>query len=293
MSGKLLTLTLFCTAPAWGWGRLGHEMSARVAVRALPSEMPGFFREAIEELAYLCPEPDRWRDTLKSPALTALTAPDHWMKMENVPAGLPGTRYEFVLANVGRKNQAGRALAVQDLGTGVYAMAEFAEMLTVGFRLWRRAPSATPAEQRLRRQMEQNIIHAAGVLAHWVTDTAQPLHASVHISGWHNEWPNPRQFEGKGIHGRFESTYVDANIREPDIAARVGDARALGVWIEEAERHLRSSNSFVERVYVLDQQASFGSGKEPPEAKELTAARLGAGAQALRDFWYSAWKKSE
>ena len=285
LAGVLLVLL---PATALAWGRLGHEMSARVAVKAAPAEMPAFFRNAVEELAYLCPEPDRWRDTLKTPALTALTRPDHWMKLENVPPGMPGTRYEFVLANVGRKNAAGRALTVMDLGTAVYAIAEYSEMLTVEFRLWRQAP-----EGRIKRQIEQNVIHTAGVLAHWITDTAQPLHATVHTNGWDPEFPNPKGFEGKGIHGRYESTFVDAAIREPDIAAKVGAVGVVGDWVEAAERHVRHGLTFVEQIYQWDKQAPFGSGKESTEAKALTAGRLAAGAQALRDFWYSAWKRSE
>lgn len=289
---KIPVLVLCLPVVVLGWGRKGHEMSARVAVRVLPSEMPAFFRNALEELAYLCPEPDRWRDPVRTPALTALTRPDHWMKLENVPPGLPGTRYEFVLANVGRKNASGRTLKVEDLGTAAYAMAEYAEMLTVGFRLWRQAPEGTESERRLKRQIEQNIIHTAGVLAHWITDTAQPLHSTAHTNGWDAEFPNPHGFQGKGIHGRFESVFVDAAISEADIAAKVGSLRVVGAWVEEAERHIRQSHTFVDAVYEFDKKVAFGSGKESAEAKALTVARLAAGAQALRDFWYSAWKKS-
>jgi hypothetical protein len=262
-------------------------MSARVAVRALPADMPSFFRAAVEDLAYQCPEPDRWRDVVKTPTLTALTRPDHWMKLENVPPGLPPTRYEFVLANSGRKNAHGRALTVMDLGTAVYAVAEWSEMLTVGFRLWRNASDAN------RPRIERNIVHDAGVLCHWITDTAQPLHASVHTNGWDAEFPNPQEFSGKGIHGRFESAYVDKNIAEADIAAVVSPVRPIGDWLQEAERHVRASLTHVETIYRWDKSTPFGSGQEPAEAKPFTARRLAAGAQLLRDFWYSAWTKSQ
>ncbi len=255
--------------------------------------MPAFFRESIDELAYLCSEPDRWRDRARSPALSATTGPDHWMHMENVPQSLPATRYQFMEANVGRKNAAGRPMTMEDLGGAAYAMTEYAEMLSGAFRRWRQATENTPEEQRVRRQMERSIIHVAGVLCHYVTDTAQPLHATVHHNGWDTETPNPRKFEGKAIHRRFETDFVDANIAEQEIAARVGKVHSIAAWLPEAERHLRASQSFVERVYEFDQQVAFGSGKEPAEAKDLTVRRLVAGAEQIRNFWHAAWVKSQ
>ena len=293
MKREAIAIGLLWTAAALAWGPDGHFLSARAAARALPGEMPAFFRQSVEELAYLCSEPDRWRDKGRSPALTAHTSADHWMHMENIQPALPATRYEFLLANVGRKNAAGRPLTVEDLGTVAYAIAEYAERLTGEFRRWRAAPEETAEQRRVKRQIEQSIIYTGGVLGHWITDPANPLHATAHHNGWDPELPNPREFAGKGIHGRFEADYVRANIAEGDIAARIGPPRAAGGWLEEAERHLRASQALVEKVYELDQQVPFGSGQESAEAKALAAGRLAAGAALLRDVWHSAWVKSQ
>jgi hypothetical protein len=49
-----------------GWGPKGHEMSGRAAALKLPEEMPRFFRKSVDQLAYLSPEPDRWRDRVEA-----------------------------------------------------------------------------------------------------------------------------------------------------------------------------------------------------------------------------------
>lgn len=130
------------------------------------------------------------------------------------------------------------------------------------------------------------------MLAHYVTDLANPLHASVHSDGWRPEYPNPKGYAvrpGEGIHGRFESVYVQEYMTEKEVAQRMTPVRRLGPWIKELEQYTRHSNSFVEAVYEFDKKAPFGSGDEPPEARPFTTARLAEGASMLRDVWYTAW----
>ena len=53
------------------WGAHGHTISGAAAARALPREMPKFFRNAADQLAYLTPEPDRWRNRGEAAAFSA------------------------------------------------------------------------------------------------------------------------------------------------------------------------------------------------------------------------------
>ena len=48
-------------AVLFGWGANGHMMIGEAAALSLPDGMPAFFRAATKQLAYLNPEPDRWR----------------------------------------------------------------------------------------------------------------------------------------------------------------------------------------------------------------------------------------
>jgi hypothetical protein len=291
----VLALVLFaCQQWPAAWGAKGHEMTARVAVRALPPDMPAFFRNAEVELGYLCPEPDRWRVRDREPALWGLADRDHVIQYERIDRPLPPNRYEFVLQYAGRPKPEGGTYTYRDVGFASYAMAEHSEMLTVNFMLWRQAPETNETERRIKRQIEQNIIHIAGLLSHFVTDTGQPLHTTWHVNGWSPHAPNPKGYVGQNIHRRFETDYVRDAIEEADFEHLVvKEPTVLGPWLEEAMNHIRRSFEHVERVYELDQQTPFGSGQESDEARRFTIERLAFSSTALRDFWYSAWVKSE
>lgn len=297
---KLRTLLFFSLCclpfasppPVHAWGFKGHEMAARVAVRHLPADMPEFFLQAQVELGYLCNEPDFWRSWEREPALTALHTFDHFLNLEYLDGPLPPNRYEFLLQYTGKAKPYGGTFGYRDLGFAPYAMAEYSEMLTENFLRWRQLEESSPRQQQIRRQVEKNILHIAGLLAHFVTDTAQPLHTTIHTSGWRPEDPNPKGYAGEGIHRRYETDYVNQAIGEADFQHLVGGARVLGPWLEEALQHIREAHRYVEQIYALDRLSPFGEGNEPAEAKELTCRRLASAAEALRNFWYSAWIKS-
>src|ERR1700759_885379 len=81
--------------PAWPWGTEGHSAIKRVAAENLPPEVPAFLRNAGEQLAYLAPEPDRWRETTEW-ALKRSQEPDHFINLESVEGiQLPPDRYSF------------------------------------------------------------------------------------------------------------------------------------------------------------------------------------------------------
>src|SRR5439155_23713755 len=82
--------------PVFAWGTKGHAMQARTAIRALPAELPAFFREAEEEMAFLITEPDRWR-TSEQPALAETTGVNHTFKWEVAPKPLPANRHLFLV----------------------------------------------------------------------------------------------------------------------------------------------------------------------------------------------------
>lgn len=286
-----LIVILTFVVPGFSWGRRGHSLATRVATAALPHEMPAFFREAGERLAYQASEPDRWRHP-SAPALTNATTRDHGFKVETWGTErFPPTRGDLVLA-ASKRGLIKDADPVGAFHSGPVGATELAERLVLDLRFWREATSETEAERQVRRQLEDNVLYTAGVLAHYVTDVSNPLHASVHSGGWARGVPNPGGFApppADGIHGRFESLFVQDVITERDVAERLTPARRVGPWPRELEQHTRRSNSSVAPVYELDKREPFGSGREPAEARAFTAARLAEGASMLRDIWYTAW----
>jgi hypothetical protein len=94
-SATLATLT---TPYAHAWGSEGHRMINRLAASTLPADTPAFLRtpEAINEIEYLGPEPDRWRSP-GEPALSNAQAPEHFIDLELADAlgSLPKRRFDF------------------------------------------------------------------------------------------------------------------------------------------------------------------------------------------------------
>lgn len=270
-------------------------MSARVAARKLPADMPAFFRKAEVELGYLCPEPDRWRNEKREAALKGLHDRDHIFKLEDMTQPLPPQRYDFLMQYFGKPKPGttnGATIGYRDLGFAPYAMAERSEMLTVNFMLWRQAPQKTAIDKRIKRQIEQNIIHIAGLLAHFITDNAQPLHTTIHGDGWNPRVENPNGYVGKAVHRRFETDYIAKSVEEKDFQGLVAPIRERGPWLAAALDHIREAHEHVEKLYAFDKEHPFGEGGETPEQKQFTCERLAHGSAALRDFWYSAWVKS-
>lgn len=291
LSIATLTLLIFAAAPepVRGWGTVGHEISGRVAATKLPTGMPAFFRRAVDQLGYLNPEPDRWRDRVESkldPAMDSAAGPDHFVDLELVPeeAFKAVNRYYFVteIIKSGQKPTT--------VGISPYRMLELFQTLRVEFRLWR----AEKDSQR-RQWIEQRIINEAGILGHYVSDGANPHHTTIHYNGWSGA--NPKGYtvftRERGIHFRFEEEYVGAQIQLRDILPLVSaNARVIDNPRNEIWSFLRQSNTLVEQLYILDKQEPFSAGNTSPAHKQFVAARLAAGATMLRDLWWTAWETS-
>jgi hypothetical protein len=273
-------------APAL-WGADGHRMIARLAVARLPEEMPAFFREAADQLAYLNPEPDRWRERRErqlEPAMDAAHSPEHFIDLEMLPANALAAPDRLAYADSLRAHGVDTGTA----GLLPYRMLELSQRLRVAFGQWRAVTD--PAE---RAWIEARIINDAGILGHYVADGSNPHHTTIHYNGWVGD--NPRGFTtGAGFHGRFESLFVQRHITQEMLGATpLRAARALpdlraGIW-----SYIDTTHSHLIRLYELDLQEAFGADTRSPEHRHFAIDRLAAGAHMLRDLWWSAWVSSE
>lgn len=269
------------------WGDHGHRISGRAAATNLPAEMPAFFREAVAQLEYLNPEPDRWRNRTYV-AMDDAFEYDHYIDLEVVPdsalAAVNRYAYLAILERGGMDN------AARSAGLLPFRILEMYERLIVDFSLWRRT-----LDDEARRYIEQRIINDAGILGHYVADAANPHHATIHYNGWAEGAPNPNGFTtDREFHRRFESDFVGAQITVsellPHISAwprRIGDARA------DILAFIRASNARVNRLYELEKQERFESTTTSPAHEQFAIERLVAGAEMLRSLWFSAWLASE
>lgn len=272
--------------PAPRWGEDGHVMAARAAHASLPRTLPNFFLDAGERLAYLNPEPDRWRER-EMRAMDQGWNYDHYIDLERVPEGaLDATdRFAFLRALY----DAGIERPEQAVGLLPYRILELYERLVQEWRLWSRE-----TDPDRRHWIEQRIIDDAGILGHYVTDASQPHHTTIHFNGWDADTPNPNGYtRDRGFHARFESAFVAAHIEQEMISARVGPAVTLPDRDTQAVviSYIQDTFQGVERLYQLDRDVGFAPDQPAHAAAgEFAAERLAAGATILASMWLSAWE---
>jgi hypothetical protein len=286
----LVALVLFHSEAALAWGNEGHRYVNQVAAEKIPASMPRFLRHAVAEIAYLGPEPDRWRSPTEFALKNAQEA-DHFIDLERVDwlDPLPRGRYEFY-----RKLYEKRAATIdrpddylpEHVGLQPYITMEVYGRLKAAFREYRKLKT----DRQPTASVEQAIIFYAGWLGHYVADGSQPLHTTVRYNGWVGANPNGYTTQHE-IHALFETGYVGASISAKNFAGLVHAPEKLDDPFARYVAYLRQSNELVEKVYVIEKAGGFRE-KGSPEAFEFTTQRLAAGSQMLLDLWYTAWLES-
>jgi hypothetical protein len=287
-------------ASAWAWGATGHRIVTRVAVAALPADLPAFLRApgAAAELAELSREPDRWRGSGRVHDNDRDAA--HFLDLDadgRIAGGpslsdLPPTRAAYAAAL--------RTAGADEPGAGYlpYAIIDAWQQLAKDLAYWRavtaaEAHAADPqrrtwfAADRARR--ETLAMRDLAVLAHYVGDGGMPLHVSAKHDGWTGD--NPRGFTTSRIHAAIEGAFVRANITAPAVALDIAPYRDCGCWIDARTRaYLASTAAFVVPLYELEQAGGFKGADA--RGTEFLTRRLAAGASELRDMIAMAWNAS-
>jgi hypothetical protein len=290
LRGALAALLLGAPTTLNAWGDAGHRMIGLTAAQRLPEDMPAFFRKAAEQLSYLNPEPDRWKDRAESqlePALNGGTSPDHYIDMDlvapEVLAKALAAPNRWAFADSLRP----AGVAPSTMGLLPFTILEYTSRLREDFRLWRIAPDST-----VRAWIEQRIIDDAGILGHFVADGSNPHHTSKHHNGWVGDNPKGYTTDNR-FHGRFESAYVQAHIKAPEVRAAMTQAPRTFPSLRPAVlTYLQTSYSYLDTLYAMDTKTPFAPEQTTAEQKAFAVARLAAGAEMLRDLWYTAYVTS-
>jgi hypothetical protein len=290
ISLALIALVLLRSAPAFAWGNEGHTAINRVAAQKIPASMPRFLRHAVVEIAYLGPEPDRWRSPSEF-ALKNAQEPDHFIDLERVSwlDPLPPGRYEFYRKLYDKRSSTTDHpddYLPERVGLQPYVTMEVYGRLKSAFREYRQRLAA----HQPTHAVEQAIIFYAGWLGHYVADGSQPLHTTIQYNGWVG--PNPNGYTTQHtIHAQFETAFVAANITAKDFVGLVNSPERLDDPFAQYVAYLRTSNGLVENVYALEKAGGF-AGTGSPTAFDFTTHRLAAGSQMLLNLWYTAWLES-
>jgi hypothetical protein len=285
--------TLIVVPACFGWGKDGHMIINRIAAEKLPADVPAFLRspEAINEIEYLGPEPDRWRSPAE-PELNSAQAPEHFIDLEIADriGPLPRKRFDFIAALYATAQQHpewATDLRPEHVGLQPYVTVEVFERLKAAMREYR----TLSAKHEDTKPVEQAIIFYAGWLGHYVADGSMPLHVTVNHDGWVNK-ENPNGYTTQHeIHALFESAFVSANLHAADVAPLVGAPKELSDPFTDYLAYLRSSATQIERVYQLEKAKAL-EGAGTPESRQYVAERLAAGSIELRDLIYTAWLES-
>lgn len=294
----LLIILLVAQVPAGAWGNDGHRWLNRIAVNKLPESVPKFVRKSGDRMAYLGPEPDRWRNAVSEPQLKWSQEPDHFIDFERLPADfgdLPNDRYLFTrklyelrakALQAGADQKTADLLLPEKVGLQPYITMEVFGRLKVAFREYRHAKR----DGRGTEGIEHNIVLYAGWMGHYVADGSQPLHTTVQFNGWIG--PNPNGYTtAKDFHWDYESRFVKDNFNEIEIARAVNPAVQLQNPFKDYVAYLRHSQSLVEKLYQLEKAGGIKE-KGSQEARDFTRARLAEGAQMQANLIYSAWMES-
>lgn len=288
LTATALLITLIPN-PSLAWGNDGHRMINRLAAETLPAEVPEFLRSqsAIHEIEYLGPEPDRWRSR-GEPELSTAQAPEHFIDLEPADAlgPLPRNRLDF------EAELFAHGLRPEKVGLQPWETLEVWQRLKAALREYRHLSGDKSANPNDLAAVEQVVIFYAGWLGHYVGDGSQPLHTTVNYDGWTLK-ENPKGYTTEhGIHSRFETQFVSANIKADDVQKQMTAPKVIGGDIFESYvDYLRHTAAQVETVYAFDKAGGFNN-TGTPESRSFTAERLAAGASELRDLIYTAWVRS-
>lgn len=285
-SSTLLFLVLLAVPnAALAWGQHGHALASQAATWEVPTELPSFFHRAYGDLVWFGYDPDRWRGA--GPSADDATTPDHFLDWEYVAhLDLPPRRHDFIDLLHLSGTIARTGIRTDTSGFVPWRIAEVSELLTEQWKLWRRTE-----QEDDRKRIESAIVFFAGILGHYVADSANPHHATIHYNGWLGS--PARGFRNDcGTHARFESIFVTNHVDLPDVVARLRPPSLRVDYFATALDLIRESNTQVEILYQLDAEGAFDEPPAAPGGTPFAAERLAIGASVLRDLWWSAWVRS-
>jgi hypothetical protein len=293
-------------ASALAWGGTGHRMIGELAIKNLPATLPAFLRtpQARAQIGLMAQEPDISRgagqphDGDSDPGHFVDVADDGTILGGPTLATLPAMRrdYDTALRAANTNEYVAGFLPYNIMGGWQQLVKDFAllrrDMAAQKYaRKFRMTAQEQAAFARQRAVRELLTLRDLGVWAHYIGDASQPMHVSVHYDGW-GDFPNPNGYPtAKGLHAKFEADFVNANIIDADVAARIKPYRPCDCTIQRwTQDYLSASLAQLIPMFDLAKQGAFDTAT--PQAKAFTAERLAVAATMLRDMVADAWTES-
>jgi hypothetical protein len=329
---RLAAAALFFAAagsPLWAWAYPGHRMINELALESLPSDVPGFLRDpaTAERIGFLAGEPDRWRSSTDTDFLHVENS-DHVFDLEQLAAAgldaetLTPYRYDFLVEFArARAAHADRFPPLEPAkdrfheyawpGTLPWAVSENYGKLRELFSQYKTyLRYGTPREAADTADL---IVDTMGIMGHFVGDSSQPLHVTVHHHGWDCfGWkaPNPHGYSTRfGIHDWIDGTgpgggFIGrAGITKDALRPLMTPARPIDVTVRPDGRDpifvaemdfIIRQNREVEPLYELDKEGKLKADGSPGsfDGRPFIEAQLVKGAEMLGSLWLTAWRQA-
>lgn len=294
----ILSATTLTSTTAFAWGRMGHDLSARVAAHVLSdATKKSFYKSHSFDLGYYCNVPDLiW----KKPATYEVEWTNHFMDIEIFDREFKKAIEEGRLSAKDDPYELSRAAfdlkfpsIPQKAGRSYWRIRELEKRLQATSDLLKQKDILT--EERHRLQLEWLIV--AGTMGHYVSDLSQPLHVTENYDG--------QMTDQKGIHAHFEDTLVDELWPSIDMQAF---KEADRLWAKEAnvlagkstvallKDLANSSLKDLDEILKRDKKASREDLKKAVEIyRPIIVRRIAAGSVTLAELWrrHSNWQPND
>jgi hypothetical protein len=270
----LILFSLLLTTPAWAWWGGGHDILTQASVKALPEEMPEFFRNAEKMVAHCAYDPDISKER-GTPHARQAEYGEHYIDIElfgehPIPEGRDA--HLKLCAELG--------LEPRKVGTLPYALAEWTERLAVAFAEYRKWPD--------NPMIQNKCFLYAGFLAHYAQDMCQPLHLTINFDGI--KQPDGTRLH-QGIHEKVDSAIEFLEFKPMDLA-RGQRIEAVDDLMPVIIKQIKTGHNLVDNVYALAED--WKNLKNPtPDLVEFTLIRARESVRWTASLYLTAWKLSE
>lgn len=270
----LILFSLLLTTPAWAWWGGGHDILTQASVKALPEEMPEFFRSAEKMVAHCAYDPDISKER-GTPHARQAEYGEHYIDIElfgehPIPEGRDA--HLKLCAELG--------LEPRKVGTLPYALAEWTERLAVAFAEYRKWPD--------NPMIQNKCFLYAGFLAHYAQDMCQPLHLTINFDGI--KQPDGTRLH-QGIHEKVDSAIEFLELKPTDLA-RGQRIEAVDDLMPAIIKQIKTGHNLVDNVYALAED--WKNLKNPtPDLIEFTLIRARESVRWTASLYLTAWKLSE
>ena len=266
-------------APARAWWPQGHSLITAGAVRALPRDVPQFFKRNIDITATCAQDPDAFKNR-ELPQMTEAEAPDHFFDWEMLRGhALPSTRGDFL------KLCAQLKINPQHVGYAPYSVAEWTQRLTVAFAQYRKSPNDAAIQAKTSVY--------AGILSHYAADLCMPLHVTIDFDGRAKpDGSSPKT----GIHARIDSLPERLNLTSQQLA-RGQNIQPLSDLMTGIGREIEVSRAQIDASYSLGNQLppeDLGKQiwKPSPLMRSWATARTREATRFTAALFLTAWRDS-